>query len=158
MCNITVSSLAKHYAESLEKNGNEVRAARLEFDFKAICFNYATIATIATISAAIFSSSAWLLVLSFVCYQTRLSFLKAVELTGINLPNQRMEIGDDLLGRIANLDPVRREREIAQTLGIEREDWELYQYRFLDFKLWIHLTSLEPLPAMRQGIAPGGPA
>lgn len=155
MCNITVSSLAKHYAESIDRNGNEIRAARLEFDFKATGFNYATITMIITLSVAIFFGSTSLLALSFICYQTRLSFLKAVELTGIHLPNQQIDV--DLVGRIANLDPVQREREIGETLRIGREGWELYQYRFLDFKLWINLTSHEPLLA-RQAVAPGGPA
>lgn len=164
--NITVDSLAKRYAfgqvaQQAAQKVDPLLQKRVEYNFKAAGFNCATIATIGSLAMAIFSSSMIGLMVGAIFYNTRISFLRAVQCTGLFSPEAGEQISGELIDRIMDINPAQRNKEIAIYLKIEEPTWDVFRCRIFDFKLWmnscpIHQSSSPSAPLSGRGVSLNG--
>lgn len=144
---VSVSELAAAHANRLCKpDESALLRRRIEYDFKVYGFNFSTVATIVNLSIAIFAHSLFFLGMAYLSNQTRLAFMRSIEVTGLEPAN----VDPKLLHALANINPAERHKDIRAYLGIQDENWTVFIGPFLDFKLWANCA-----PRNEQQPSPG---
>jgi uncharacterized membrane protein len=148
------------HSASLERALTEVETRRLNYNFRAMGFNIATISAISLLACSIFSSSLFLFGLSAACYFLREAFSTSLDrsIVANYLSPAATEYKMFLLSTAEAIETHAgfAARMARKTLSIGG-DWQAVKFQIFSLRLWMNLASLEePVVAVQFQAEPAG--